>query len=236
MGEENRDGPLKGALVKAGEKYRDRTSLRAAVQAIPYVGGPIDTLLSGHAGKIQEERFRSFMDDLDTRLRRLEGLGEVEGDERFFDFMLNVFDGVLRARSEEKRARFAQIVANQVQGGRDWEDADTAVRLLGDLSDIHAAILREASNAPLCGLPFENMRVISLAAQEIEPAAGNRPVMLFDALSDYSPLALKMACSELTARGLLHDEGIGRWSLGALQYLVPTELTSWFLKHLSNDA
>lgn len=236
MGDENRDGPLKGALVKAGEKYRDRTSLRAAVQAIPYVGGPIDTLLSGHAGKIQEERFRSFMDDLDTRLRRLEGLAKVEGDEQFFDFMLNVFDSVLKARSEEKRARFAQIVTNQVKGDRDWEDADTAVRLLGDLSDIHVAVLRETLNAPLCGPPFENMRVISLAAQELEPETGNRPVMLVDALSGYSPLALRMTCSELTARGLLHDEGVGRWDLGTLQYLVPTELTSWFLKHLSSDA
>lgn len=236
MADEERSGDLKKALTKAGEKYCGRTSLRAAVQAIPYVGGPLDTLLSGHAGKIQEERFRSFLGELDARLRRIENLAGVEGDEQFFDLMLDVFDRAIRVRSKEKRARFAQIVVNQVRGSRDWNNAEEAVRILAGLSDLHIEVLREALAAQPCGPPFEGLRVVSLASKDLETESANKPLNLVAALPCYPHLALRMACSELAARGLLHDEGIGRWNLSALQYLIPTELASWFMEQLTSDA
>lgn len=236
MEDQKRTTPLKDALTRAGEKYRDLVALRAAVQAIPYIGGALDTLLSGHAGKIQEERFQSFLVDLDSRLRRLENVGEVEPDEEFLDFMVIVFDGVLRSKSKEKRARFARIVANQVQTKRDWEEADTAVRLLTELSDIHVAVLREALNAPVCGPPFEGLRVIALVEKPLSHEQRERPIVLTEVLPEYTHLALKMACAELTARALLHDEGIAHWDTGALDYLVPTDLASWFIDWLSDES
>ncbi|MGE3598355.1 MAG: hypothetical protein AB7N70_22655 [Dehalococcoidia bacterium] len=229
------DSTLKQALVRAGEKYRDRTTLRAAVQAIPYVGGPIDTLLSGHAGRRQEARFASFLDDLDNRLRRIEDQPKIEETDEFFDLILDVFERVIRSRSRAKRERFAQIIVNQVQGGRDWDTAGEVVRLLDGLSDIHMEVLREALSAPPCDSPFDGLNVISLAVDDLAGDDIIRPTKLKEALPGYSAIALRMACSELVARGLLHDEGIGRWDFGALQYLVPTDLARWFVRQVSGD-
>jgi len=235
MAEQDKTARIKSALTKAGEKYRDRISLRTAVQAIPYIGGALDTLLSGHAGKIQEARFQSFLEELDSRLHRLENIAEVEPDEEFFDFMLNVFDGVLRSKSKEKRAHFASIVANQVKNKREWGEADTAIRLLMELSEIHVVVLREALNAPVCGPPFDGLRVISLVEQPLGEKNGKRPLALTEVLPEYTNLALRMACSELASRALLHDEGISHWDIGALEYLVTTNLASWFIDWISNE-
>jgi hypothetical protein len=231
-----KDTTLKQALARAGERYRDRTTLRAAVQAIPYVGGPIDTLLSGHAGKRQEQRFSSFLDDLDKRVRRIEGLPKLEETDEFFDLMLDVFERVVRSKSRAKRERFAQIIVNQLQGSRDWDTAGEVLRLVDELSDIHLEVLREALSAQPCGAPFDGLRVISLAVDDPAGDSIIKPTKLRDVLSGYSDIALRMACSELVARGLLHDEGIGRWDLGALQYLLPTELAHWFASQISEDA
>jgi hypothetical protein len=43
----------------------------------------------------------------------------------------------------------------------------------------------------------------------------------------YSTVALRLACSELTARGLLRDEGVGRWDAIAMNYFVSTDLATW---------
>lgn len=44
-----------------------------------------------------------------------------------------------------------------------------------------------------------------------------------------------MACAELTAKGLLHDEGIGRWDTGSMMYFVPTDLAEWLSGWISQS-
>jgi hypothetical protein len=50
---------------------------------------------------------------------------------------------------------------------------------------------------------------------------------LSEALPQYSDAVLHMACSELMAKGLLRDEGIGRWDAEAMQFVGPTALAGW---------
>jgi hypothetical protein len=40
-------------------------------------------------------------------------------------------------------------------------------------------------------------------------------------------ISLRLACSELVARGLLHDEGVGRWDSTAMTYFIATDLAAW---------
>ncbi len=48
------------AISKLQQRYADTVSLRASVQAIPYIGGSLDTLLAGRAAQIHLKRVEKF--------------------------------------------------------------------------------------------------------------------------------------------------------------------------------
>ena len=222
--------PVRDALAKASERYGELTLVRATVQAIPWVGAMLDTLLSNRGSKIQYERVIHFLGKLDARLHQLEAVGEIN-EEGFYDLMLNVFDSVIRTRSEKKRACFAQLVTNQIAFPRNWEDAEMAVSLLRDLTETHVAILKAASQAPMCARPFEGLRVVTWHMDE--EAAGATSLPRLDALASLKAEVMGMACSELVSRGLLLDEGVSRLDTSAMEFFVLTDLGKWFLDWLT---
>jgi|GEM_PF-5123975 len=63
--------PSSSTMATAMLAYNRWVPLRAAMQLLPGLGGAIDTLVSGYAGKIQEQRVQSFLTVLDSRLREL---------------------------------------------------------------------------------------------------------------------------------------------------------------------
>lgn len=215
------------AISKLQQRYTDTVSLRASVQAIPYIGGSLDTLLAGRASQIHLERVEKFASDLAHRLTAIESATANLNDEAFADLMLSTFEKVARTRSDQKRSRFAEIITNQVAKPTPWEEPENAVRLLSDLEDIHIEIIEAALGAPIAEGAFSGLRVISLAAEPIDSGKQNAPVSLLASFPRYGIAALRMACAELTAKGLLHDEGIGRWDMGAMKYFVPTDLAEW---------
>lgn len=221
------DGKSATAISKLRQRYADIVSLRASVQAIPYIGGSLDTLLAGHAAQIHLERVEKFASDLAHRLAAVESATANLNDEAFADLMLSTFEEVARTRSDQKRSRFAEIITNQVAKPTSWEESENAVRLLSDLEDIHIEIIEAALGAPIAEGAFSGLRVISLDAKPIDSGEHNAPVSLIASFPRYGTAALRMACAELTAKGLLHDEGIGRWDMGAMKYFVPTDLAEW---------
>lgn len=226
MGDQT-DGIPISEISKLRQQYANIVTLRASVQAIPYIGGSLDTLLAGRAAQIHLERVEKFTSDLAHRLAAVESAGANLNDEAFADLMLSTFEKVARTRSDQKRSRFAEIITNQVTKPTSWEEPENAVRLLSDLEDIHIEIIEAALHAPVAEGAFSNLRIISLDAEPIDSGKQNAPVSLLVAFPRYGTAALRMTCAELTAKGLLHDEGIGRWDMGAMKYFVPTDLAEW---------
>lgn len=214
-------------ISKLQQRYSDIVILRASVQAIPYIGGSLDTLLSGRAAQIHLERVEKFASDLAHRLAAVESAVANLNDEAFADLMLSTFEEVARTRSDQKRSRFAEIITNQIAKPTSWEEPENAVRLLSDLEDIHIEIIEASLHAPAAEGAFANLRVISLNTEPIDSGMQNAPISLLTSFPRYGGAALRMACAELTAKGLLHDEGIGRWDMGAMKYFVPTDLAEW---------
>lgn len=221
------DNKLSTAISKLRQQYSDIFVLRASVQAIPYIGGSIDTLFAGRAAQIHLQRVEKFAINLADRLAAVESTTANFDDEAFADLMRSTFEAVARTRSDKKRSRFAQIIANQVENPMMWEEPENAVRLLSDLEDIHIEIIVTALGAPTAEGVFSGLRVVSLAAKPLEGEKQNTPVSLLALFPHYGSAALRMACAELTAKGLLHDEGIGRLGVGSMVYFVPTDLAEW---------
>lgn len=229
----NRDEKPSATIGRFQQNYSDIVVLRMSIQAIPWIGGPLDTLLAGRATQIQLERVDKFAKELAQRMATVESSAVNLNDEAFADLMFTTFERAARTRSEEKRSRFAEIIANQVAKPAQWEEPENAVRLLADLEDIHIEIIETALKAPVADGPFSGLRVISLKAGPNNNEQEMDPVSLFVYFPQYEAAALRMACAELVAKGLLHDEGIGRVGLGAMQYFVPTDLAEWFSAWIS---
>jgi len=215
------------AVDEAAVRYSQATSLRAGVQIIPWVGGALDTLLGGKGSKILQGRLDDFLKILNDRLSRIEIAEAIDPDESFFDLMMAAFDGVMRARSQEKRKRFASLIAQQVRSRNGWDDAEAAVRLLSDLTDQHVAVLIETLNAPLCKGSFKGLRVVTF---ESSPHIGRSRFMNLGALFPQIPeRTLRLICSELVSRGLMRDEGFGRMETKSMEYFVATDLAKWLM-------
>lgn len=227
--------PATAAISRFRQRYADQVFLRATVQAIPYIGGSLDTLLSGRATQIHLKRVEKFIDNLADRLAVIEGATANLDDEAFADLMLDTFEAVARTRSDQKRSRFAEIITKQIVKPAPWEEPESAVRLLSSLEEIHIEILTAALNAPTAEGAFAGLRVISLAANPIDSDKKNSPVSVLTLFPSYGTAALRMACAELTAKGLLHDEGIGRWDMGSMMYFVPTDLAEWLSAWISQS-
>jgi len=149
-------------ITKASAAYTDKFLLRATVQLIPHVGSALDTLLSGLGAKYQFDRLEHFIRELNARLKRIEILNTIQPTEPLYDLMMQVFSEVIKTRSEEKRKRFANLIANQVVSNGMWDEAETATRLLADLTDLHIRLIEIALNAPICDGVFEGLRIVTL--------------------------------------------------------------------------
>ena len=224
---------IKKALEKASSVYGEKTALRATIQVIPYVGGALDTLLSGKGARIQQQRIEGFLRELDGRLRKIEGLTALEPTEELLDLFTNVLDGVVKTRSSVKQKSFASILGNHISSTGNWEEAETATRLLKDLEEIHVRVLSFSMTAPICNSPFGGLRVVALTDNPHGDENQQRPTSLAIEFPGYSVAALRMICSELVAKSLLYDEGVGRMDTKAMEYFVATELAKWFINWIS---
>lgn len=219
-----KDVPL---LTRGSLLYGDSTSTRSLVLALPYVGSAIDLILSKRGQEFVQKRTEIFLEEIGRRLEKLESCTiERDDEEGFFDLFQAAYENVVRTRSEERIKRFARLVGNCLGGDRQWDETEAAVRLISDLTDTHIKILTIITTLRVSERDsFEGLRVIPVTENKI---IDDVPPLI-DSLPYLSEAALKMYCSELISKGLLHDEGVGRWSTGSLDLLVPTPLADWLL-------
>jgi hypothetical protein len=219
---------VKAAVDRTVERYASGDLWRVGVQSIPVIGGAIDTILSGRASRLQLARLERFVSQLHTRLLHVEAAHvDLECDE-FVDFMVTCLDKASRARTPEKSQRFADVVVTQVCEGRPWDEADMATRLLADLEDIHMSILTAALAAPDGMHAFSGVKVVALKNHAGDTLLDGLSAPLLNELGGrYSIISVRLACAELISRGLLHDEGVGRWDSAAMTYFVATDLAIW---------
>ena len=207
--------------------------MRAAVQLIPGVGGALDTLFSGLGAKYQQQRLMHFLEELSQRLSKVEDLADIQPSEALYDFIVNAMIQASTTRSEEKRKRFASIVTKQISQKRQWDEAEDALRILGEMSDSHMEVLSVATSVPPCDGPFDGLRVVTLVKQPL--GKGIRPTELQQALPESPYLTLRRICAELLSRGLLDDDGVGRVDTKAMQYFVASEIATWFIGWVADE-
>lgn len=220
-------------VERAATGYAENTLLRASVQIIPWVGGPLDTLLAGAGTKIQNRRLNHFLSELSQRLEKIQAAPTIS-EEELFDLAVDAISKSVRASADQKRALFAQIVSRQIVVNEPYDQAELALRVVSELDSVHLRILAEVLNAPTAKAPYEGLRLVFVEHFQNESSDENQEIpALTNVLHDYPVGVIKLAVAELISKGLLHDEGIGRWDSKAMQQVVPTETADWLQKWLS---
>lgn len=216
---------IKSIAADASQMYSEDIFYRSLIQMVPILGGPLDTVLSGYSSKISQKRMVAFVEELSKRLESVEIRTEKLNDEAFVDLMTSTFEAVTRSRSQAKRASFAAIIAKQVSSPAEWEEPESAVRLLASLDELHIQVLVTALEADkVLEGGFSGKSIISLNTGE--KVIG---VSLPEKFSNYGIASLRMVCAELMSKGLLHDEAVGKLSGGAMVYFSATDLADWFI-------
>jgi hypothetical protein len=227
-----------GFITKVSAKYCDKFPLRATIQAIPILGSTLDTMLAGLGVKYQYDRLENFISDLQDKLKVLKKVGinkaVIEPSEELFDFMMKIFDEVIKTRSKEKRKRFANLVASQVINQRHWDEAENACRLLGDLTVNHIRVLLLSTKAEKTDFPSEGNRPVRISHKDrSEDIFSQNSLYLTDYIHDLPEMAIRMICSELMAKGLMKDVGFGFGHLEMMKTFSPTDLADWLVTWIS---
>ena len=222
------DEKVEQSLVEASKAYADNIPLRAGIQFIPCIGGSLDTLLSGIGVKVKNERLEQFVAELSGRLQEIES-APTFNKQILCDLVMDAMEKSVRTRTNIKRTLYANVVARYVMHGREVDQSEMALRIIYELDLIHFEILREALQAPVCDEPFSGLRIVSMNEHVSNSDSGGekKPVVLIKQLPTWPPEMLQFAASELVAKGLLHDEGVGRWDLNSMEFLVATDTAHW---------
>lgn len=228
---QSKDIPI---LTKASILYGDQTSIRAAVVALPFIGGSLDLILSQKGEKFVQQRMEILISEINFRLNRVEKCTiNPEDEESIYDLFQSVCEKVIRTKSEDKIKHFARLFSDCVSGEKGWDETEAAARLISEFSDTHIIILKIFANIKSSEIDgFTGLKVIPLfdnsVIKDVEP--------LIESLNYLSEAALKMYCSELVSRALLHDEGATRWGNHSLKILAPTPLADWLLAKIGESA
>ena len=90
-------------VTKLSAAYEKVFPLRAAVQAVPMVGGTLDTMFAGLGARWQARRLEDFIQKLSSRLSHVESIQSASllvPSEPLYDFIRQVLEHVVKTRSE----------------------------------------------------------------------------------------------------------------------------------------
>jgi hypothetical protein len=129
---------LQRQLEAVALAYSENTVLRAVVNAIPWIGGSLDVLLSAKGQAIVHDRIMTFLDILHRRMAQVEAVlarqAQLESPQ-FFDTIVAGFEAAARTPDVDRQEHIAAILAGSVAGP--WNaslEPRQAIAILRDLT------------------------------------------------------------------------------------------------------
>lgn len=104
-------------IVNVSKSYNDKTILRMAVNAIPYIGGALDLLLSSKWNKIAEKRIEDFFEFVNEKIDTVEE-EKINKDfletEEFADILMECLRSSMKTRERNKIKNFSNILSHSI--------------------------------------------------------------------------------------------------------------------------
>ncbi|MFC1482195.1 hypothetical protein ACFL51_00155 [Myxococcota bacterium] len=212
--------------------YAQYPWLRAAVSAIPMIGGSLDQILSSSGADFESQRVKDWLTDLDNAFRKLEEDFErfkLERTEASYNLIVSAFRAALSTESKRARQNVTSVVTNAlVKGDNSFEEARTVLALIGKLRKAHVDVLNVAYRMPVCEQALQGMKVVVFSKKGLLLDEWDCPQYLPEQLPDYPPAMLRVICAELASFGLFRDEGINRHDIRPGDWYALTDTADWF--------
>ena len=136
---------LTNKLTKASLKYGEQTLIRTGINAIPYVGGALDFLISSQGQNYTLNRINTFIEELQSEISKLkeEQINKtfLESEEGF-DLLVKSFNSVSKTRNVEKIKIYAQILTGALVSKKKfkYDEPELYLRIIEELSETEIQI------------------------------------------------------------------------------------------------
>ncbi len=128
---------IKDKISQALQIYSKKTVLRAVVNAIPWVGGSLDVVLSSGGQRIIEERIKRLFEQLGADMEKLKE-DSIEKSfietEEFFDLLRKVIESSTKTREQQKIELYSRILRNSLL--KDTQGKEMAEDYLSALTEL----------------------------------------------------------------------------------------------------
>lgn len=119
------------------KKYNDNSYLRSAVNAIPYIGGSLDILLTSEWNKFHQRRIDDLLSQLSSDLRSVENA--IDNDylrtEEFFDIFYEVVKEASKTRLDNKRKLYSKILRDSITRENETRRTETLLGIISGLNE-----------------------------------------------------------------------------------------------------
>lgn len=132
----------KNSLEKVSDRatvaYSGLSWLRLLVTSVPYIGGPIDLIMSTQAGKFIQKRIETLLQNLANEVEKLDEKTidkEFLESEEFFDLLALAMEAAARTRHKEKICLYARVLSGAtITHKRKHDDPEQYLKILSELS------------------------------------------------------------------------------------------------------
>jgi hypothetical protein len=224
---------------KVSTLYGNSAVTRGLMMMLP-AGGIIDAFVTMPSTKYAQDRVNTLIGELQSQLMKLESVVlSSSSEEQFMLLTTKACKMALTSRTEAKIKWLATVLSNSVKHTKSWDETEVMLNFVESLTESHVVILKTIFDIKPTSLEaFKDMRVVTL--EEEVKTAFEQEVHTIELLQELIPsisdTALKVYCADLISKGLLADEGIGRYSGKPLTIIRATDSTNWFLKWLESSA
>ncbi|MFP3904377.1 MAG: hypothetical protein ACLFWB_09070 [Armatimonadota bacterium] len=224
---------------RAAEWYEDKTAFRAALCAIPYIGGSLDVIFMSYAHRWREDRFNDMVSELSARMDDLDP-AQLDPDsaeaEAYYDLFVKCAEAAMRERRSEKRALFAGLLANAAH--MDPDSLDTAALVTDSLDRL--SIFDFSVLVWACQIEhddFWNGRPLLVEPRPQEDASDNfNTVPILSVTFGQVPVwQLHVSCNNLEREAALKDEGVTRYDISRGELYVVTEYGQMIVDRVATD-
>ena len=201
------------------------TAIRSAFSAVPFVGGALNEVFFDHRSRLKQERFEEFVGGLELDLGRLKDTAinhDYLKSEEFSDLLESLVRRVVQTADPQKRERMRRILVSQLQVPAPASDQELFLDVAAAISEKELEILRTYNEA------FNRIRT------ESEPIDQPKRGAFREGWSyGVDEPSYRHHVQKLIARGLMFDDGVGRWSTSAMEIFEISDLGRAFLSYIS---
>lgn len=127
------------------KSYEDNIIARVIVNAIPYIGGSVDVLLTQKWSRIQQKRINDLLDKIASELAEIKDTFITKAmleSEEFHDLVYSIANHAIASRCNEIRTACARIIKSAVTQEKSIFNLEDLLRQITDLQEKDIIYLR----------------------------------------------------------------------------------------------